>query len=105
MAEFMRDYLAQGSVRLITECSDEEFATIETRAPGYTSLFQVQRIEPPPVAQQPDIVRRRLRLSNMAAIEETLRLQHRYALYSGFPGKTVRFLESILNQKKIGFRS
>jgi ATP-dependent Clp protease ATP-binding subunit ClpA len=100
MAEFMRDYLAQGSVRLITECSDEEFATIETRAPGYTSLFQVQRIEPPPVAQQPDIVRRRLRLSNMAAIEETLRLQHRYALYSGFPGKTVRFLESILNQKK-----
>jgi ATP-dependent Clp protease ATP-binding subunit ClpA len=47
MAEFMRDYLAQGSVRLITECSDEEFATIETRAPGYTSLFQVQRIEPP----------------------------------------------------------
>lgn len=104
MAEFMRQHLAQGSVRLISECSDEELATIETRAPGYTSLFQILRIEPPAVAQQPDIVRRRLRVSHykqqipMAAIDETLRLQHRYSLYSGFPGKTVHFLESLLNK-------
>jgi ATP-dependent Clp protease ATP-binding subunit ClpA len=107
MAEFMRDSLAQGSVRLITECSDEELATIETRAPGYTSLFQVLRVEPPAVAQQQEIVRRRLRVSHpkqvtpKAAIEETLRLQHRYALYSGFPGKTVHFLESLLDQEEI----
>jgi len=104
MAEFMRDHLALGSVRMITECSDEELATIETRAPGYTSLFQVLRVEPPPVAQQAEIVGRRLRLSHpkvKPAIEETLRLQHRYALYSGFPGKTVIFLESLLNQEDI----
>lgn len=105
MAEFMREYLALGSVRLVTECTDEEFATIETRAPGYTGLFQVLRLEPPAVVQQPDIVRRRLHVSHpkqlipKPAIEETLRLQHRYALYSGFPGKTVHFLESLLNQE------
>jgi ATP-dependent Clp protease ATP-binding subunit ClpA len=105
MAEFMREYLALGSARLITECTDEEIATIESRAPGYTNLFQVLRLEPPPVVQQPDIVRRRLRVSHFKqvipkeAIEETLRLQHRYALYSGFPGKTVHFIESLLNQE------
>ncbi|RKZ82977.1 MAG: hypothetical protein DRR19_19815 [Candidatus Parabeggiatoa sp. nov. 1] len=105
MAEFMREYLAIGSVRIITECTNEEFATIESRAPGYTNQFQVQRLEPPPVAQQSEIVRRRLRVSHskqvipQKAIEETLRLQHRYALYSGFPGKTVHFLESLLNQE------
>ena len=105
MAEFMREYLALGSVRLITECTDEEFATIEARAPGYTSFFQVLRIEPPPITQQSDIVYQRLRVSHpkqvipKQSIEETLRLQHRYALYSGFPGKTVHFLESLLNQQ------
>ncbi|RKZ54012.1 MAG: hypothetical protein DRR16_11035 [Candidatus Parabeggiatoa sp. nov. 3] len=105
MAEFMRESLALGSVRLITECTDEELATIEARAPGYTSLFQIQRVESPPLTQQADIVNRRLRVSHpkqklsIDAIEETLRLQHRYALYSGFPGKTVHFLESILNQE------
>jgi ATP-dependent Clp protease ATP-binding subunit ClpA len=105
MAEFMREHLALGSVRLITECTDEELATIEARAPGYTNLFQVLRIEPPPVTQQSDIVHQRLRASHpkqvvpKQTIEETLRLQHRYALYSGFPGKTVHFLESLLNQQ------
>ncbi|MDM8561582.1 AAA family ATPase [Candidatus Parabeggiatoa sp. HSG14] len=105
MAEFMREHIALGSVRIITECSDEELATLDTRAPGYTNLFQILRIEPPPTAQQPDIVSHRLRVAYpeqeipSQAIKETLQLQHRYALYSGFPGKTVRFLESILNQE------
>ncbi len=105
IAEFMREHLAQGSLRMITECTDEELANIDTRAPGYTNLFQVLRLEPPAVTRQPDIVRRRLRVSHpkrvipKEAIKETLRLQQRYALYSGFPGKTVHFLESILNQE------
>lgn len=104
IAEFMREYLALGSVRLISECSDEELATIESRAPGYTNLFQILRIEPPPATQQSAIVNQRLRTSypnitiQPEAIEETLRLQHRYALYSGFPGKTINFLESLLEQ-------
>ena len=111
IAEFMREHLSQGRVRMITECTDEELANIDVRAPGYTNLFQVLRLEPPSLTQQPELVRRRLRVSHpkrvipKEAILETLRLQHRYALYSGFPGKTVRFLESLLNQEdteKIG---
>jgi len=107
MAEFMREHLAMGSLRLITECSNEELATIDTRAPGYSNLFQILRLEAPPLAQQLNIVSRRLHVSHpkqaipKPAIEETLRLQHRYSLYSGFPGKTVHFLESLLNQDNI----
>jgi len=104
IAEFIREYLALGSVRLVSECSDEELATIESRAPGYTNLFQILRLEPPPATQQSTIVNQRLRTSypkitiQSQAIEETLRLQHRYALYSGFPGKTINFLEALLEQ-------
>jgi len=106
MAEFMREHLAIGSVRLITECTDEELATIEARAPGYTNLFQVLRIESPKTTEQLNIVRDRLHVSHpqqlvsKSVIDETLRLQHRYALYSGFPGKTIHFLEAILNQSE-----
>ena len=106
MAEFMREHLALGSVHLISECTDEELANIEARAPGYTNLFQILRVEPPLLKQQADIVRQRLQISHpksqisKTAIEETLALQHRYAVYSGFPGKTVHFLESILNHEQ-----
>jgi ATP-dependent Clp protease ATP-binding subunit ClpA len=107
IAEFMREHLSLGAIRLVSECTDEELATIEAKAPGYTHLFQILRLEPPPIIQQTEIISHRLRASHpqqqilTEAIEETLRLQHRYALYSGFPGKTVQFLEALLNQVQL----
>ncbi len=94
MAEFMREQLALASVRMISECTDEELARIETTSPGYTNLFNIQRIEAPTFKQQLAIIHSLLNISK-PVIEETLRLQHRYFLYSGFPGKTISFLENI----------
>ncbi len=100
MAEFMREQLALASVRMITECTDEELANIETRSPAYTNLFNIQRVEAPTFKQQLEIVHNLLNIPK-PVIEETLRLQHRYSLYSGFPGKTITFLENLLDTTKV----
>ncbi|WP_069471025.1 AAA family ATPase [Candidatus Marithrix sp. Canyon 246] len=94
MAEFMREQLALASVRMMSECTDEELARIETTSLGYTNLFNIQRIEAPTFKQQLAIIHSLLKIPK-PIIEETLRLQHRYSLYSGFPGKTISFLENI----------
>ncbi len=109
MAEYLRTYLSRGEVNLITECTSEEFAQIEARSPGYMSLFQVVRLEEPReglediiVQKVNDIARLERVVIQPEAIKETIRLNRRFTPYSGFPGKPIRFLESILlNQKNI----
>ena len=39
-------------------------------------------------------------ISTMEVIEELIRLNRRYTPYAGFPGKPIRFLESLLLYKK-----
>lgn len=101
MAEYMRDYVARGHVTVVSECTPEELALLDMRAPGYSQLLHVVRLDNPPVNEQANIVARRLQSSypqlsiSKQAINEIIRLQHRYNLYSGFPGKTVRFLENL----------
>ncbi len=96
MAEALRPALERGEVLLITECTEEEAAQIDVRAPGYTSLFTTIRMAPPDDAALEPIVRKRVEAARPDAVAEALRLQRRYSPYSGFPGKTVRFLESLL---------
>ena len=109
IAEYFRTYLSRGEVNLITECTSEEFAQIEARSPGYISLFQVVRLEEPReglediiVKKVNDIATLERMLIQPEAIKETIRLNRRFTPYSGFPGKPIRFLESILlNQKNV----
>lgn len=107
MGEYLRDYLQRGEIRIIAECSAEELANIETRVPGYSSLFTI--IEFSSLSEhelKKIIVDKVLAIAKIYdvkistdAIEEIIRLQKRYTPYSGFPGKSIRFLESvILNQ-------
>ncbi len=96
MAEALRPALERGEVVLITECTGEEAARLDVRAPGYTALFSLLRLSPPPDAELESIVRRRVEAARPEAVAEALRLQRRYSPYSGFPGKTIRFLESLL---------
>ena len=107
MAEYIRTYLSRGEVNLITECTPEELAQIDVRSPNYTALFQVVKLEEPRedleniiVRKVNDIARLEKVVIEPEAIKETIRLNRRFTPYSGFPGKPIRFLESILlNQK------
>ncbi|RPH39522.1 MAG: hypothetical protein EHM91_12260, partial [Planctomycetota bacterium] len=96
MAAALRPALERGEVLLITECTEEEVSRLDVRAPGYTSLFTTIRMAPPDDPALDSIVRKRVEIARPDAVTEALRLQRRYSPYSGFPGKTVRFLESLV---------
>ncbi len=105
MADFLRDFLSQGQITLISECSEEEYARIEARSPSYMSNFQIIQLnEPKEAAELERIILQKVQSIaahqnieiETEAIKETIRLNKRYTPYSGFPGKPIRFLESIL---------
>ncbi len=108
MADYLRSFVGRGEVTIISECTDEELANIELRSPNFLSLFQIVRLEEPREDLETIITQKVQQISNtnkivieQAAIEETIRLNRRYTPYSGFPGKPIRFLESMLLSKKI----
>ncbi len=105
MAAYLREYLSRGEITLITECTEEEFARIEARSPNYVNNFQVITITEPKEDQELEqiILQKVQQIAQNEkiaiaeeAIKETIRLNKRYTPYAGFPGKPIRFLESIL---------
>lgn len=109
LAEYLRKYIERGEIIIITECTDEEASLIDILSPGYLSLFHIIHFEEAATKDIGDIINRKVKVIaeknnvsiNENAIKEIVQLQQRYTPYSGFPGKTIRFLESvILNQKQ-----
>lgn len=106
MAEYLRSYISRGDIYIISECSEEERARIELRAPNFLSYFQIVQIEEPKknlekivLHKASDLAKNRGLVLAEEAIKESIRLHRRFQPYSGFPGKPIRFLESIiLNQ-------
>lgn len=104
IAHFLKSYLSRGEIVLITECTDEEYAKIELKSPNYLSLLNVVRIEEPSgtaleeiIVKKVESIAKNQKVSiDPEAIMETLRLNRRFTPYAGFPGKPIRFLESIL---------
>ncbi len=107
MADYLRDYLARGEITLLAECTPEEVALIELRSPGYLALLTQIRLETLTQAQIQAIVLQKMAwiyqkkpcLVEETASLEILRLQHWYTPYSGLPGKTLRFLETLIADK------
>ncbi len=103
MADFMRSYISRGEISLIAESTDEELSRIELKSPNFISFFQVIKMEEPKTDLEEIIVskvkslagERRL-VVEKEAIEEAIRLSRRFTPYAGFPGKPLRFLESLL---------
>lgn len=108
VAAYMRTFISRGEITMISECTPEELAQIEVRNPAFLTLFQIIRLEEPKKEQLVDIIVqkvsaiaqvRRVQLEQ-ETINEVIRLNRRFTPYSGFPGKPIRFLESILMSKK-----
>ncbi len=103
MADYLKPFLSRGELVLITECTDEEYAKIELRSPNFFSFFTIIKVEEPRENLEQIILNKVQSISKIKgvkieheAIEETIRLNRRFTPYSGFPGKPIRFLESIL---------
>lgn len=105
----LRDQLQRGRILLLAEASESELAKLELINNGYAALFQELRMPRWDEQQQQRVVGEAVRARGrehqvevMAdAVEEAILLQRRYSPYSGFPGKPIRFIESLILQQKI----
>ncbi|HKV40964.1 MAG TPA: AAA family ATPase, partial [Blastocatellia bacterium] len=105
IAGFFRPYLARGDFLAITECTPEQLGLIEQRDARLLDAFTQIRVE------EPNIPRGRAILLSVAvalsaetwiearAIETLDRLHRRYATYSAYPGRPVRFLKSLFHNR------
>lgn len=103
VAEYLRSAIGRGEVTLIGECTPEERARIELRSPGYLSFFQTVELSEPLTGLEDIILQKtktlaaqRPLLVELEAVREILRLQRRFAPYSGLPGRPIRFLENMI---------
>lgn len=102
MGEYLAPSVQRGDVRLIGEATPEELARLDARYPGMLDGL-VRLPFPEPTARLLDIVSRWAQARGATlgvvfrpdAIREILRLQRRFAPYSGFPGRSIRFLEGL----------
>lgn len=107
LAEFLRNAISRGEVMLIAECTDEELARIEIKSTHFLSHFQIVRIQEPKADLENIILQkvkdiavgRQVSISE-DAIQEVIRLHRRFVPYAGMPGRPIRFLESMLLNKK-----
>jgi ATP-dependent Clp protease ATP-binding subunit ClpA len=103
IAEFFTPYLSQGQIRMISECTEDQFARIELNAPGYPAYFQVLHLTEPREEQLEQIILEKVKalaeqadiLISEEAVNEVIRLHRRFMPYAGMPGKPIRFLEGM----------
>lgn len=108
IAEYLRNYIGRGEIMLFSECTAEEKAFIDIAAPGYLQLFQTIFLEELPTPQLEHVILSKAKqmarfkkvIIDDDAIKEVLRLHQRFTPYSGMPGKPIRFLESLLIDKR-----
>jgi ATP-dependent Clp protease ATP-binding subunit ClpA len=103
VAEYLRSAVARGEVTLVSECTAEERAKIELSSPGYLAYFQTVEIAEPKKDIEGIISQKMKTIGGQrnvvvepSAIAEIIRLQRRFAPYSGMPGRPIRFLEGIV---------
>lgn len=104
IADYLQDYIKRGDITVISECTEEELAMMDVESPGYSAHFHLLRMEEPNHETLKKIILQKT--AELAepfnvivaedAIAEALNLQKRFMPYSGFPGKTIRFLEALI---------
>jgi ATP-dependent Clp protease ATP-binding subunit ClpA len=108
VAAFLRPYLARGELLAVAECTPEQIPIIEREDPHLLDAFQRLSIAEPDAAQGRAILaqaaaaapptggltpRRSLSEEALLALD---RLHRRYATYSAYPGRPLRFLRNLL---------
>jgi len=105
VADFLRPFIERGELLAIAECTPEQQAILERDAPGILRAFAAVEVRPPSDEAARAILRktarvwsstRRLHVSD-DALGALDRLHRRYATYSVFPGRPLRFLKNLLD--------
>jgi ATP-dependent Clp protease ATP-binding subunit ClpA len=104
IAEALRDPLQRGEITLVCEATEEQLERINRISPGYTDLFVKIDLGDRKAKVQDEIIHHavnHLAQQNKVSlapgvVQEVITLQRRHSPYSGFPGKTIRFMESLI---------
>lgn len=105
IANFLRPYIARGDVLSIAECTPEQLTLIERSNPRLLDAFHQLKIEEPTVERGRGVLLNfALAQANgngveLEAIERVDQLHRRYAGYSAYPGRPVRFLKNLLQDR------
>jgi len=101
IATFLRPAIARGELLCIAECTPEQLPLVEKQDPQLLDAFRHVLVA------EPDDAKGRAILANFAkdnarcelplsALAATDRLHRRYATYSAYPGRPLRFLENLI---------
>jgi ATP-dependent Clp protease ATP-binding subunit ClpA len=102
LAGFLRPAIARGELLCVAECTPEQLPMIEREDPQLVDAFRQLKVEEPDVRRGRIILeryandgRRDVRGIEPPALDAIDRLHRRYATYSAFPGRPLRFLENL----------
>ncbi len=117
IAQFLRLPIVRGKLLAIAEATPEQFQLIERQQPELVQAFDVIRLEPPtrdecreilsavaaaapPLPTPPGVaVSKPAPLITPEALAEVDHLHRRYATYSALPGRPLRFLSNLLQDR------
>ncbi len=106
IASFLRPYIARGDVLAIAECTPEQLALIERADPRLIEAFYQIKIDEPSAERSRSILlssalsRENGAGIELEAIERIDQLHRRYATYSAYPGRPLRFLDNLLEDHR-----
>jgi ATP-dependent Clp protease ATP-binding subunit ClpC len=102
IAAFLRPAIARGELLGVAECTPEQLPVIERQDPQLADAFRQLKVEEPDVPRGRRILeryatewRRDGRALGPEALDAIDRLHRRYATYSSFPGRPIRFLDNL----------
>lgn len=106
IASFFRQKIGRGELQTIVECTTEQLAVVERLDANLLSAFQQIRIEEPAQTVNFKILQKvageyadaHIAPDALGALDRTHR---RYATYSASPGRPVRFLRNLLDNKNV----
>ncbi len=113
IASFLRPRISRGEILVVCECTPEQLTVIERADPHLLEVFHHIKVEEPSddttsmillnVATHSDKPgkgrRKRLAPIDNYGLETIGRLHRRYATYSAFPGRPIRFLQNLLQDR------
>ncbi len=103
IADFLEPPMAEGDVRVLSECTEEELERARRERPGFVARFQVVRVEEPTPDRTIELLsfyaKRRPGLEvHAAALRRLVRHLSMLERSVAFPGKGFRFLDWLFQQ-------
>ncbi len=104
IGEFLRPAVARGELLAVVECTAEQLARIERASPAMLDAFVRLDVSEPTRDESLAILRQAAKVYSFlasarpdeAALAAVERLHRRYATYSAFPGRPLRFLKNLI---------